>query len=173
MYYREHPIHRRWSELLSQTSLKHILTRRDAFLMTQPIWFCSYLPPASLLGLAYSANSGLISKAITMRKVLQSFILAVKPRFFVRTEYEKEPSLKANTARAVLATKNVCPTLLDFGAIIYTSALRLPRSLHDVSRANNNRFAVVVYFNSALRASEMPKNWKFLIFKFFSNFVPS
>ena len=34
----------------------------------------------------------------------------------------------------------------------------LPRSLHDVSPANNSREAVVVCFNSALRASGMRKN---------------
>ena len=41
--------------------------------------------------------------------------------------------------------------------IIGTSVLRLARSVHDVSRANNNREAVVVCVNSARRASEMRK----------------
>ena len=36
----------------------------------------------------------------------------------------------------------------------YILAATLSRSLHDVFRANNNRFEVVVCFNSALRASK-------------------
>ena len=40
----------------------------------------------------------------------------------------------------------------------------LARSLH-VSHTNNNRFAVVVCFNSAIRASEIREKMK--------NFVPS
>ena len=38
---------------------------------------------------------------------------------------------------------------------VYTSAHTLAKSLHDVSRANNNRFAVVVCFRLAFHASEM------------------
>ena len=40
----------------------------------------------------------------------------------------------------------------------------LARLLHDVSRANNNREAVVVYFKLALCASEMRKRLEILNF---------
>ena len=44
---------------------------------------------------------------------------------------------------------------------IYILELFAARLLHDVSRANNNRFAALVYFKSVLRSSEFEKKWKF------------
>ena len=46
----------------------------------------------------------------------------------------------------------------------------LARLLHDMSRANNNREAVVVYFNWALRASVIQKTPEILDFQFFFKF---
>ena len=55
-----------------------------------------------------------------------------------------------------------------------TSAHTLARSLHDVSCANNNRFAVVVCFRLAFHASGIRIFFlKFSSLKFFLNFVPS
>ena len=53
----------------------------------------------------------------------------------------------------------------------YTSAHTLARSLHDVSRANNSRFAVVVCFRLAFNASGRRIFWKFSSLNFFINFV--
>ena len=49
----------------------------------------------------------------------------------------------------------------------------LARSLHDVSCANNKRFAVVVCFRSALYASGMREKLEILEFRFlkFCNFM--
>ena len=55
--------------------------------------------------------------------------------------------------------------------LILTSAHTLARSLHDVSRANNNRFAVVVCFRLAFHASGMPIFLEIFEFKIFKNFV--
>ena len=52
-------------------------------------------------------------------------------------------------------------------AYIYTSAHTLARSLHDVSRAINNREAVVVCFRLSLHASGLPiflEIFEFIIF---------
>ena len=52
------------------------------------------------------------------------------------------------------------------------SAHTLARSLHDVSCANNNRFAVVVCFRLAFHASGMRFFLEIFEFKIFKNFVP-
>ena len=57
--------------------------------------------------------------------------------------------------------------LLD---IIITSAHTLARSLHDVSCANNNRKAVVVWFRLAFHASGMRFFFEIFEFKFFLKF---
>ena len=56
---------------------------------------------------------------------------------------------------------------------MHTSAHTLARSLHDVSCANNNRFAVVVCYRLAFHASGMRILFGNLrVFKFFKNFAP-
>ena len=52
-----------------------------------------------------------------------------------------------------------------------TSAHTLARSLHDVSCANNNRFAVVVCFRLAFHASGMRIFWEIFEFKAYLRFV--
>ena len=56
--------------------------------------------------------------------------------------------------------------------IVDTSAHTLARSLHDMSCANNNRFAVVVCFRLAFHASGMGFFLKIFEFNFFLIFVP-
>ena len=53
-----------------------------------------------------------------------------------------------------------------------TSAHTLARSLHDVSCANNNRFAVVVCFRLAVHASGMRFFLEIFEFKHKNFFVP-
>ena len=54
-----------------------------------------------------------------------------------------------------------------FVRLVYTSAHTLARSLHDVSCANNNRFAVVVCFRLAFHASGIRFFLEILEFKIF------
>ena len=55
--------------------------------------------------------------------------------------------------------------------IVYTSSHTLARSLHDVSRANNNRFAVVVSFMLPFHASRMRFILEIFEFKNVKKFV--
>ena len=59
-----------------------------------------------------------------------------------------------------------------FCPLSITSAHTLARSLHDVSRANNNRFVVVVCFRLAFHATKCDFFLKFSSSKFSKNFVP-
>ena len=56
--------------------------------------------------------------------------------------------------------------------LVITSAHTLARSLHDVSCANNNRFAVVVCFRLTFHASGMRFFLEIFMFKILKIFLP-
>ena len=90
-----------------------------------------------------------------------SQILPLTARYFVKLPY----SLKLIID---LSYQFLVESPIPGFSVLFRLPAMLARSLDDVSHANNNRFAVVICFYSALRASEMLKR-----LKFFSNFVPS
>ena len=55
---------------------------------------------------------------------------------------------------------------------IYTNAHTLANSLHDVSCANNNRFAVVVCFRLEFMPRKCEFFWKFSSLQILKKFVP-
>ena len=82
----------------------------------------------------------------------------------IYTESKISKFFRISETRSVVRTRHVVKRPSKRSALvykymviyIYTSAHTLARSLHDVSRANNNRFAVVVCFRLTFHSLGMP-----------------